>query len=212
VLIRADNHFYQTLLPDAHILFRAAGTLPIMNSDDDGLRAVVSLMALSARTAPKGKGMDSVVTHIVVRDDLPALAAGMKAFGEKHNIGFFLRDAGNVAAAGACLIIGIRGQEALGINCQGCGYPSCAAMTEACTERGETGGPFSGPNCVIKMADLGIAVGSAVKSASIHNLDNRVMYSAGVAARSLGLVPGCSVAYGIPVSATGKNIFFDRHQ
>ena len=183
-----------------------------MNSEDDGLHAAVSLMALSARTAPKGKGMDSVVTHIVLRDDLPALAAGMKACGEKYKLGFFLRDAGNVAASGACLIVGIRGQETIGINCQGCGYSSCAAMAEACRERGETGAPFLGPNCVIKMADLGIAVGSAVKSASIHNLDNRVMYSAGVAARSLGLVPGCSVAFGIPVSATGKNIFFDRHQ
>ena len=35
--------------------------------------------------------------------------------------------------------------------------------------------PFRGPGCVIKMADLGIAVGSAVKTASIHNVDNRVM-------------------------------------
>lgn len=181
-----------------------------MNGEDEGLRAAVSLMALSARTAPKGKGMDSIVTRIVLRDALPVLAAEMTAFGEKNNLGFFLRDAGNVAAAGACLIIGIRGQETLGINCQGCGYPSCAAMAEACRERKEAITPFSGPNCVIKMADLGIAVGSAVKSASIHNLDNRVMYSAGVAARSLGMVPGCSVAYGIPVSATGKNIFFDR--
>ncbi|NYT06991.1 MAG: hypothetical protein GKC05_01860 [Methanomicrobiales archaeon] len=183
-----------------------------MNSEDDGLRAAIALMALSARTAPKGKGMDSIVTRIVPKDELPALAAEMKAFGEKHNIGFFLRDAGNIAASGACLIIGARGHETLGINCQGCGYPSCAAMAEACKDREETGSPFSGPNCVLKMADLGIAVGSAVKSASIHNLDNRVMYSAGVAARSLGMVPGCSVAYGIPVSATGKNIFFDRHQ
>ena len=181
-----------------------------MNGEDEGLRAAVSLMALSARTAPKGKGMDSIVTRIVLKDALPVLAAEMTALGEKNNLGFFLRDAGTVAAAGACLIIGIRGQETLGINCQGCGYPSCAAMTEACREREETGTPFFGPNCVIKMADLGIAVGSAVKSASIHNLDNRVMYSAGVAARSLGMVPGCSVAYGIPVSATGKNIFFDR--
>ncbi|WP_245619006.1 ferredoxin domain-containing protein [Methanogenium cariaci] len=56
----------------------------------------------------------------------------------------------------------------------------------------------------------GIAVGSAVKTASIHNLDNRVMYSAGVAALSLDWLPECSVAYAIPVRAAGKNIFFDR--
>jgi uncharacterized ferredoxin-like protein len=61
------------------------------------------------------------------------------------------------------------------------------------------------------MADLGIAIGSAVKTAQVHNADNRVMYSVGVAARSLGILPEeCSVAYAIPLSATGKNIFFDR--
>jgi uncharacterized ferredoxin-like protein len=69
---------------------------------------------------------------------------------------------------------------------------------------------FAGPNCAVRMADLGIAIGSAVKTASIHNVDNRVMYSAGVTALALGLLGDCTVAYGIPLSASGKNIFFDR--
>ncbi|HNI42009.1 MAG TPA: ferredoxin domain-containing protein, partial [Methanoregulaceae archaeon] len=72
------------------------------------------------------------------------------------------------------------------------------------------GPPFAGPNCIMKMTDLGIAIGSAAKTASLHNLDNRIMYTAGVAGLSLGWMEGCSVAYGIPVSVTGKNIFFDR--
>jgi uncharacterized ferredoxin-like protein len=194
----------------AYPFLQAAGTYQVMNGEEDGLSAAVTLMALSARTAPKGKGMDSIVTSIVRKDGLPELAAAMRVFGETHDLGYFIRDAGNVAASGACLIIGIRGQETLGINCRGCGYPSCIEMARACRDREETGSPFSGPNCIMKIADLGIAVGSAVRTASMHNLDNRVMYSAGVAARSLGLVPGCTVAYGIPVSATGKNIFFDR--
>jgi uncharacterized ferredoxin-like protein len=61
------------------------------------------------------------------------------------------------------------------------------------------------------MTDLGIAVGSAVKTAQIHNVDNRIMYSGGVAAHNLGLFSKeCTVVYAIPLSATGKNIFFDR--
>jgi uncharacterized ferredoxin-like protein len=37
------------------------------------------------------------------------------------------------------------------------------------------------------------------------------MYSGGVAARDLGLFSkDCTVVYAIPLSATGKNIFFDR--
>ena len=61
------------------------------------------------------------------------------------------------------------------------------------------------------MADLGIAVGSAAKTAQIHNVDNRIMYTAGSVALDLGFLgKECTVAYAIPLSASGKNIFFDR--
>ena len=70
---------------------------------------------------------------------------------------------------------------------------------------------YQGPNCAVRMTDLGIAAGSAVKTAQIHNVDNRLMFTGGVAARDLGLLGReCTVAYAIPLSATGKNIFFDR--
>ena len=58
------------------------------------------------------------------------------------------------------------------------------------------------------MTDLGIAAGSAVKTAQIHNVDNRLMFTGGVAALDLGFLGGgCTVAFAIPLSATGKNIF-----
>ncbi len=59
------------------------------------------------------------------------------------------------------------------------------------------------------MIDLGIALGSAVKTASIHNVDNRIMYRAEVVARKLGMIEG-EVVVGIPLSVTGKSPFFDR--
>jgi uncharacterized ferredoxin-like protein len=67
---------------------------------------------------------------------------------------------------------------------------------------------YKGPNCVVKVTDLGIAIGSAVKTASIHNVDNRVMYSAGVAAQKLGMFKECSIVYGIPLKASGMDIYF----
>jgi uncharacterized ferredoxin-like protein len=67
---------------------------------------------------------------------------------------------------------------------------------------------YKGPNCIFKISDLGIAVGSAVKTASIHNVDNRVMYTAGVAAMKLGMLKGCSLVYGIPLKASGRNVFW----
>ena len=57
--------------------------------------------------------------------------------------------------------------------------------------------------------DLGIAIGSAAKTASSLNADNRVMYTVGVAAREANLTDA-DVVVGIPLSATGKSIYFDR--
>jgi uncharacterized ferredoxin-like protein len=59
------------------------------------------------------------------------------------------------------------------------------------------------------MADLGIAVGSAAKTASMNNADNRIMERVGLAAMRLGMMKS-NVIYGIPLSATGKSIYYDR--
>lgn len=183
--------------------------IPVMNPETRAAGMVSDLMVLSARTAPKGKATDSISAIVKTGDELKSLAEEMKRIGERDEMGFFIRDSGNIASSDACVIIGCAGGTMSGLNCGGCGYATCQEMANAWSKRDQNQ-PFSGPNCVIKMADLGIAVGSAVKTASIHNLDNRIMYSAGVAALSLGWLPGCSVAYAIPVRAAGKNIFFDR--
>lgn len=60
----------------------------------------------------------------------------------------------------------------------------------------------------LRLIDLGIAIGSAVKTASMLNIDNRVMYSIGIAAEEMGIIEGKIL--GIPLSVKGKNIFFDR--
>jgi len=184
-----------------------------MTPEQNAVMTVAGLMALAARTAPKGKGTDTIAVTVLAKKELKSYAARLESLGVKRNIGFFIRDARNIAAADACVVIGSRGDTTAGINCGGCGYASCADFEKARKKKVRGGGdtPFDGPNCVVRMADLGIAVGSAAKTAQIHNVDNRIMYSGGVAARDLGLVPeDCTVAYAIPLSATGKNIFFDR--
>jgi uncharacterized ferredoxin-like protein len=60
--------------------------------------------------------------------------------------------------------------------------------------------------------DLGIALCSAAKTASILNVDNRIMYRAGTAALKLELLPEATVIMGIPISVKGKSIFFDRNK
>jgi uncharacterized ferredoxin-like protein len=180
-----------------------------MDPEQEGVRTIANLMAVSARTAPKGKGIDTIVTRILFGPDLTSLSTEMEAVGTRIGYQFFLRDAKNITAASACVLIGCQGAQHIGLNCGGCGHPTCRDMMEAFNSRPD-GTMFQGPVCAIRMADLGIAVGSAVRTAQIHNADNRVFFSAGVAALSMGLLPGCTTAYGIPLSVTGKNIFFDR--
>jgi uncharacterized ferredoxin-like protein len=48
-----------------------------------------------------------------------------------------------------------------------------------------------------------------VKTAGLLNADNRIMYRIGPVARELGLIDADNVM-GIPLSATGKSIYFDR--
>jgi len=134
----------------------------------------------------------------------------MRQIGEARGLKFILRDAGNVLQNNACVLIGSQDESTMGLNCGGCGYPTCQEMQGAQKGQSSQKTPFHGPNCVIRMADLGIALGSAAMTASIHNVDNRIMFSAGVSALSLGWLDRCNVAYGIPLQAAGKSVYFDR--
>ncbi|MDR2855545.1 MAG: DUF2148 domain-containing protein [Methanomicrobiales archaeon] len=172
---------------------------------DEGLRIIASLMEMSAKTAPKGKGVDTIVTKTLMREELKNVATRMEEMGEERELPFFSRDAASIRRSGACVFIGCRGDETAGLNCGACGKSLCSELCESV--QGES---FFKPNCAIRVTDLGIAIGSAVKTASIHNVDNRILFSGGCAALSLHLLPKCTIAYAIPLSVSSKNIFFDR--
>ena len=172
---------------------------------------VAELMALSARTAPKGRGQDSIETVILCGDRLQELADEMRKMGRARGLNFFLRDAANVEKSDACLVIGLRG-ESVGLDCGGCGHITCQKMHDAQRDFLEKQPEklFHGPCCAIKVTDLGIALGSAAKTAGLHNVDNRIMFSAGAAALSNKMLQGCLMAYALPLKAGGKSIYFDR--
>jgi uncharacterized ferredoxin-like protein len=180
-----------------------------MTAESDAVKSVAGLMALAARTAPKAVGIDSIAIEVVTDWELTHLGDEMIRMGEKSGVEFFGINGRQVKESDACVLIGVAGRQALGADCSGCGYDTCAKMTEAVKKNRKKGTAYTGPNCILKISDLGIAVGSAVKTAGIHNVDNRIMFSAGVVALKLGRLKGCSVAYGIPLKASGKNIFFD---
>ncbi len=181
-----------------------------MTIESETVRYVAGLMALAARTAPKAVGLDSIRVEVITGKEQTRLGDRIIAMGADMGMDFFRVNGDQVKKSDVTVLIGVEGTKNLGLNCGGCGHKTCAEMAKAVKARkkGEKN-VYSGPNCVFKLSDLGIAVGSAVKTASIHNVDNRVMYTAGVAALDMGMLKGCSVAYGIPLKAAGKNLYFD---
>lgn len=171
-----------------------------INPEKSAVMQVAEAMCIAARTAPKARGVDNLVTAIVADPpEKEALAAAMRTFSEEIGAPFFARDAQNLLDADACVIVGTR-LERLGIpGCNLCGFEGCAANEAA------------GARCAYNASDLGIALGSAVSLAADHRVDCRVMYSIGLLAVRLGLLgEEVRIAFGIPLSVTGKSLFFDR--
>lgn len=172
---------------------------------DSMLETVAGMMALAARTAPKAVGADFINTRVLTGGDIARLADEMVGYGRDRNRRNYDRDGDNVRRSGAVLLLSLDRSEPIWQDCGACGFSTCREMEDSF--RGDR--DFGGPVCSWRILDLGIALGSAVKTASLFNVDNRIMFRIGVAARKLGLIKG-ELVIGVPLSATGKNIYFDR--
>lgn len=189
--------------------------MPIVNSSEAefrGLQNVAELMAIAARTAPKTGGVDTIVTAVVDDEEKDAIADEMvKHMHRKvHPPSFFERDAECLRRSPVLLLIGVSGTTQKNprypYNCGACGVKTCAEYLKTEKRMGED---FKGPLCVWHPVDLGVAIGSSVKVATELNVDNRIMYSVGAAAKALNAIDA-DLIVGIPLSSSGKNIFFDR--
>lgn len=169
----------------------------------EAIRDVANLMGVAARTAPKSAGKNFVVIKAIYGEDVTRLAKEMIQYGEELGKKNFDRDGNNVKNSLAVLLIGIKDAQSLGLNCGACGYDQCSDRIS------HKGSEFNGPQCAFRLLDMGIAIGSAVKTAGIMNVDNRIMYRAGVVAKKMGLM-NADFVMGIPLSVTGKSIYFDR--
>ena len=167
---------------------------------------VGELMAVAARTAPKAGGKDLIEVKLLSDSERVTLGNDMIQVGNERNIPGFERDGKNVLNSDAVLLIGLMPHKGTGLNCGACGFATCEEFNSKSFV-----GDFEGPNCALRVLDLGIALGSAAKIASDLNVDNRIMYRIGVSAKRLGMSKS-RISHGIPLSATGKNIFFDRPQ
>jgi uncharacterized ferredoxin-like protein len=168
-------------------------------NNSEVIERIAEEMALAALTAPKARGLDLLEIVILTKQEISRLADKMLEIGRREEHPTFLRDGENIKQAAAILVIGTK-KKTIGLRyCAFCGRATCAEAEKA------------GVICAYNSGDLGIAIGSAVSVAMDHRLDNRVMYTIGKAAIEGGLIDkSVAIAYGIPLSATGKNPFFDR--
>jgi len=173
----------------------------IYHSKDMETSAVMNTafgMCTAARTAPKARGIDNIKTLVLTEQEKDALADAMDKIGQADETrAFFSRDAKNVRAAIAVVLIGVDKKYAGLSGCSLCGFEDCAACAAA------------GARCAFNTIDMGIAIGSAVSYAADHRVDNRVMFSIG---KTYMLEhPESNVLWhGIPLFATSKNPAFDR--
>lgn len=163
--------------------------------------SVAKQMAVAARTAPKAKGIDNLVIAIADKKEIEKISEEMKEIAARQeSASFFVRDANNILNAQYLFLIGTRIKSINVQPCNLCGFANCEGKDKQ-------------PDvpCIFNTNDLGIAIGSAVSVAANHRIDNRVMYSVGKAVVDMKLLgDDVKIAFGIPLSVSSKNPFYDR--
>ncbi len=169
---------------------------------ENAVVAAAFQIANAARTAPKARGIDNLVIAVVYGEELEKIAQQMDSLVKEGKVSaFFGRDANNLRASQALVLIGTK-IKPMGLKeCGLCGFGNCAHKEEHHPDA----------PCMFNSHDLGLAMGSAVSKAADMRLDNRVMYSVGIAVRSLGIMGAdVPIIIGLPLAAASKNPFFDR--
>ncbi len=169
--------------------------------EEKAVMQTAAAMCAAARTAPKAHGKDIIHTLVLTGEDKERLAqkmeeVGLREMGDKMPT-WYGRDAANVRKAQAVVLIGADSKQLKVPHCGYCGFTDC----QGCAEKGG--------NCSLAYVDLGIAVSSAVSAAAADNVDSRIMFSVGKTAMEMDFAKGV-LWLGIPISVSGKNIFFDR--
>ena len=183
------------------------------------VRHVGQLMAAAAMTAPKsggqllGAGAPGFLEIVFVDDaaTLARLAAWMRARGKERREAIWFRDADAAQALDGVLFIGLTNPYPPNYDCGACGYATCAEFLHATKQARADADEleFTGPTCTLRAVDLGVAVGSAARTAAVHCLDCRCQTRIAVASRKLGLIQA-DLAVALSLSLTHKAITFDR--
>jgi uncharacterized ferredoxin-like protein len=179
---------------------------------------VARLCAAAAVTAPKSggqlflRGRPLFIETVFVdeRETLLRLGGWMRQRGRERRQEIWFRDAALAERLDGVLFIGLKDWYPPIYDCGACGFATCAEFMEATRQRrtDSEAFEFKGPHCNLRDIDLGIAVGSAAKAASLYSVDTRCQTRIAVAARKLGLIQS-EIAVALSMTVTHKNPGFD---
>lgn len=176
--------------------------MPILaeeNFKDKTLEQIASVMCIAARTAPKTRGVDLIETRIITGKDIEKIILKMEEIFRRDLRPAFNRNAESLKECTAMVLIGAKVKTNNLKPCSLCGFKDCTENEK------------NHAVCAFNAIDLGIALGSAVSIASDKRVDNRIMWTIGMAALELKIFDeSVKMVMGVPLSANGKNIFFDR--
>ncbi len=162
--------------------------------EKEAIKQVIALLTGAIKTAPKSKGLNALKTIVITEDDKNKIAKEM----QKNEKPAFQRDSKNVEDSDAIILIGVKTLR-IGLDCGMCKYNNCKENLE------------NDGLCIFNLVDLGIALGTAVSSASLIKIDNRIMYTIGYTVKDMNLFDHeFNIIMGIPLKYSHKNIFFDR--
>jgi uncharacterized ferredoxin-like protein len=136
----------------------------------------------------------------------------MRARGKEREEQIWFRDAEVATEVDAVLFVGLLpGWYPPNYDCGMCGYATCAEFLHYTKPLRDdsTELEFAGTVCNLRDIDLGIAVGSAAKTAALHSIDCRCQTRVAVAARKLGVIQA-DHAIALSLSMTHKAVGFDR--
>ena len=174
----------------------------IINSKTAEEKAILDAayaICAAARTAPKACGIDTSETCIVTGTEKDTLSEEMRRLAKENNEPLFARDADNMDKSPAVVLVGVTEKpRGIGKMCSLCHYDGCGDCAE------------NDGWCIFNYIDLGIALGSAVAKAADMRIDNRMMFTIGKAAAALSMLGDNKCIMGIPLSVSGKSVFFDR--
>lgn len=177
---------------------------------------VAKLCAMAALKAPQITGRTEIKGEIVTGEDLLPIMEYMGIQGEVGAVAqqdfLTLKKAYEAGTPPVLLFLGAElGRSELGWNCYACGFATCAEFNRYSKKMRDAATLVStGPTCLWKGLDFGIAADWAAATAWALNVDNRLQQGVANAARRLGHLQGCSRGVALSIGPCGDLVWFSR--